>query len=82
MQLQLPFPQIRGTAIINQTIVPPAREGTVVVVLDIDLFREQEVPQSEELIWEYFEQLHRTQNEIFEACITDETRRLFEECQF
>lgn len=80
MQLRLPFPTISGHCLVNQTIVPPPKEGIVSVVLDIDVFRTNEVPQTEIDIWDYFETLHDTKNQIFEACITDTARRLFDSC--
>ncbi len=80
MQLQLPCPELNAYALLNQTTVPPAREGVVSVVLDVDLFRTQEPPQDEQAVWDYFETLHRGKNEVFEACITDSTRKLFELC--
>lgn len=78
MQLQIPFDEVSGTAMINQTIVPPNTEDTVSVVLDIDLFRDHDVPQTEDSIWECLEQLHRAENRVFEASITEATRRLIE----
>lgn len=77
MQLRLAYPNISGSCLINQTIVPPARPGYVSVVLDIDLFRESDVPQQEKDVWSFFESLHKEKNQIFEACITDSTRKLF-----
>lgn len=81
MQLRFPYPNVSGHCLINQTIVPPARENVVSVVLDIDLFRSQELMQQEDDIWKCFESLHEGKNAIFEACITDSTRRLFSSCQ-
>lgn len=77
MQLRIPQDDLNGQAVINQTIIPPARAGVVSVVLDIDLFRSDDVPQADEEIWAFFEKLHDRKNEVFEACITDDTRRLF-----
>ena len=81
MQLTLPQPDLGGAVLINQAIIPPPMPDMVSVVLDIDLFSEQNVPQSEEAIWDFFERLHVRKNEVFEACITDQTRRLFESCR-
>jgi len=81
MQLRLPYPDVSGYCLINQTIVPPARENVVSVVLDIDLFRSLDLPQDEDGIWNVFETLHEAKNNIFESCITDSTRRLFTSCQ-
>ena len=81
MQLCLPQLDLSGQVLINQTIIPPPRENVVSVVLDIDLSSDRNVPDTEESIWEHFEKLHLRKNEIFEACITDKTRRLFESCR-
>jgi uncharacterized protein (TIGR04255 family) len=77
MQLRMPQDDLKAETLINQTIIPPARAGVVSVVLDIDLFRSNDVPQDDEGIWAYFEQLHVRKNEVFESCITDDTRGLF-----
>jgi uncharacterized protein (TIGR04255 family) len=78
LQLRLPQPDLHGQVLINQTITPPAVEGAISVVLDIDLFRDNEVPQEETALWEAFEGLRTRKNEIFEACITDQSRELFQ----
>ena len=79
MQLQLPMPEIQGACVINQTIIePPARPETVAVVLDIDVFRTSGVATDETHLWEQLEQLRREKNRVFESCITDEARRLFQ----
>jgi uncharacterized protein (TIGR04255 family) len=77
LQLRIPQDDLSGEVLINQTTIAPARDGVVSVVLDVDLFRSEDVPQDEREIWEYFERLHDRKNEIFEACITDRARELF-----
>jgi uncharacterized protein (TIGR04255 family) len=76
MQLNLPLQDIRCTLLLNETIIEPARPEVVSLVLDIDLFRTDDVPQVEEGIWEFFEVLHVRKNDVFEACITNRTREL------
>ncbi len=76
MQLRIRKEELKAQVLINQTVIPPAREGVVSVALDIDLFRIEDVPNSEREIWECFEHLHDSKNQIFEACITDKTREL------
>lgn len=78
MQLRLPQSEIGGELLLSQTIIPPPREGLVSVVLDIDLFRESDIPQNEAQLWEFFETMHERKNDVFEACITNRTRELFE----
>lgn len=77
MQLRIPDAQISGQTVINQTIVPPAREGVVSIVLDIDVFCDQDVSDDEDAIWRFLERLRVRKNEIFESCITDSSRKLF-----
>jgi len=81
VQLRLPFPQLSARCLINQTIVPPPRAGIVSIVLDVDLFRSEDVPQDEAGVWEYVEKLHVEKNRIFESCITDASRLLFTSCR-
>lgn len=81
MQLRFGYPDVRGQCLINQTIVPSVRDHVVSVVLDIDLFRSQDIPQTDEDLWQCFESLHDAKNKIFEDCITDSTRRLISSCQ-
>ena len=79
MQLQLPMPDLQGACVINQTIIePPAKPNTVAVVLDIDVFRTSGVATDETRLWEQLEQLRNEKNRVFEACITDDARRLFQ----
>lgn len=78
MQLRIPQADLPGEALINQTIIPPAREGVSSIVLDVDLFRDKDAPGEEDAIWTFFETLHSRKNDIFEACITDRTRELIQ----
>ena len=50
----------------------------VSLLLDIDLFKDQNVPQKDNEVWELFSHLHRQKNKIFEAFITDKARELFD----
>jgi uncharacterized protein (TIGR04255 family) len=79
MQLHMPQPDISAVAVLNLRLEPVAAEPlqkSVTVILDVDLFKESEIPQNDEGLWALFEQLHVKKNEIFEACITDRTREL------
>lgn len=76
MQLTIPQNDIRCTAMLTEALIEPATEGVASIVLDIDLFRTDDVPQSDDAVWEFFETLHERKNEIFEECITENTREL------
>jgi uncharacterized protein (TIGR04255 family) len=77
MQLVIPLADIQGGSVINQTIIEPAKPEVVSLVLDIDVFRTVDIPQNDADLWDLFEQLRKKKNEVFEACITEEARRLF-----
>lgn len=61
-----------------QALVPPAKPNTVSILLDIDVSQMIAVPSTEVLVWERFEYLRKVKNHVFEACITDRTRELFQ----
>lgn len=74
--MQLLIPQEDCQLIINEAIVPATNPGTLSVILDFDLFREQIWRSDDDGIWQYLEKLRLLKNSVFEASITDETRRL------
>lgn len=76
MQLQLPQPDLEAMLHLNQTLIPPPSPNLVSVVLDFDLFCKDNVPSEDKDIWKKFEILRKRKNEVFEACITNKTRRL------
>jgi uncharacterized protein (TIGR04255 family) len=80
MQLQLWQQDLGCWLIINEAPEVSPEEGTLSVRLDLDLFREQyEEPwpiDGDTMVWEFLERLHDRKNEIFEASITNRTRRL------
>lgn len=80
MQLQLWQEDLNCLVLLNETLLPPLDHETTSIQLDLDLSREQfgEPWQADEdaRVWEFLEQLHDRKNEVFEASITDATRRL------
>jgi uncharacterized protein (TIGR04255 family) len=78
MHLQIPIEDIKCRVVLNETIVESPKPGCIGLVLDIDLVRADDIPQDEGGIWQLFETLRVRKNEIFEACITDRARELFQ----
>ncbi|MFE1744384.1 TIGR04255 family protein [Coleofasciculus sp. H7-2] len=76
MQLQIPQHDLEAMLVLNQAIVPPPAPDVVSVLLDIDVFRERDIPNDQVGLWNYLEQLHIRTDQVFEACITDRTREL------
>lgn len=77
MQLRIPLSDIHSTLVVNQAVVDSAKPESVSIILDNDLYRTDEVPSTEEDMWDFFEVLRVRKNAVFEACITDSSRELF-----
>ena len=48
------------------------------LLLDIDVSRMDELPQNDEGLWAFVDRIREYKNMIFEACITDRARELFD----
>jgi uncharacterized protein (TIGR04255 family) len=79
VQATFPTEKENWTATLTSTVLtPPPLLNTLSIILDIDLFRIEQVPQREESLWECIESVRSLKNSIFESCITDKTRKCFE----
>lgn len=79
MQLQLPQSDLESMLIVNEARVMPSADDVLTVVLDFDLFRESSWgPEQDKAVWELIERFRVRKNEVFEASIEQETRRLME----
>lgn len=78
MQLQMKQEDLDCWLVLNEAPVWHADEGTALLQLDLDLFRDQsEEPwraDDDTEVWGFLERLHIRKNEVFEASITDRTR--------
>jgi uncharacterized protein (TIGR04255 family) len=77
VQIQIPQDDLKAKLSITQTLVPPSTPETVSVLLDIDLFRTEALPSTEEDMWTLLGKFRTRKNQAFEACLTKETRKLF-----
>jgi uncharacterized protein (TIGR04255 family) len=76
MQLQIPQPDIEGMLVLTEAMVPPPQVGIVSIVLDIEVSKQNNLPQTDMEIWSYFEKLRERKNQVFEASITNAAREL------
>lgn len=80
LQLKMPQNDLGAMAVLNMAPAPPSKPSCLNVIVDFDLSAERTAQlwnsdQQTEL-WEYLEKLRLRKNELFEATITDATRRL------
>lgn len=82
LQVVVPLPRFRAFATVTSTIVPPEHEDSTSLILDIDTWQDVDVDLAGEAggqeIASRLEVLREAKNYVFEACITDATRRLIE----
>ena len=61
--------------VVHMATVPSPLLNHASFALDIDFGREVNVPQADDGLWSYIEQIRDRKNVLFEACITERTRR-------
>lgn len=78
LRIEMPQPDCGAHAIIHQAFVDAVTPGTVAVLLDIDLVKNFQSGADESLLWSSLESLRERKNTLFEACITDATRKVIQ----
>jgi uncharacterized protein (TIGR04255 family) len=76
-QVQLPVPEIDGRIIINSSSVPSPLLAHMSFLFDQDIVKENDVPQNDDGLYNLLNEIHDKKNAIFEACITNSARELF-----
>lgn len=77
MQVVRPLEEDNLHVILNSATVPSSLVGYASLGLDIDVFREKDVPLRDDELWSLVEKMRTQKNLIFERCITDRARELF-----
>lgn len=77
IQTQLPYPEIEGNITINSASIPSPLLYHVSFLFDQDIYKETNVPQNNDDLYNLLNRIHVKKNEVFEACITDRARELF-----
>lgn len=76
MQLVLPQKDLRAMAVVNQAPTNSGDPKIASIILDVDLYRDVEVPTDEEEVWEILRTFRDRKNLIFEESILDPAREL------
>jgi len=77
MQINRPETQGDPGVTLNSGIVPSPLVGHLSILLDIDVFRETEIPPDEDKLWTMIATFRDEKNAVFETSITDAARALF-----
>lgn len=76
MQVVVPIPELRSAVAITKTQVKSPKPEVVSIILDLDLFRTEDIPNDETEFWSLIDSMRFKKNEVFEACITDKLREV------
>ena len=71
-------PEIDGRVLVKAATVSSPLIDHVSLLLDIDLFKDQNIPQKDNELWNLLATLRNQKNIIFEAFVTDQARELFD----
>jgi uncharacterized protein (TIGR04255 family) len=77
IQTQLACPEIDGRITINSASIPSPLLAHSSFIFDQDIYKEINVPQSDDDLYKLLNEIHVKKNAVFEACITDRARELF-----
>jgi uncharacterized protein (TIGR04255 family) len=77
VQAQMPLPKIGCKLTLNSGIVPSPVLRHVSFVFDQDIGNEETPPQNDEGIYKLLNEIRVKKNSVFESCVTDQARRLF-----
>lgn len=73
-----PVPEIDGKLLVNASNIPSPIIDHVSLLLDMDLFKDQNIPQKDDDLWRLLADFRIQKNILFEAFITDKARELFD----
>lgn len=74
----MPLPDPSALCVINFGTVPSPLVAHLSLLLDIEVFQDKDLPVTGKALWARLDELRDLKNTVFEACITDATRRTFE----
>jgi uncharacterized protein (TIGR04255 family) len=78
---QLSLPEIGCMLTLNSSSAPSLLLGHAAFIVDQDIAKEGDPPQSDDGIYGLLNQIRVKKNEVFEACIKPRARELFKPCQ-
>jgi uncharacterized protein (TIGR04255 family) len=77
MQIVRPLGIDECHLILTSGSVPSPLVGYASFALDLDIFRETKLPMRDDELWTLIDKIREHKNRVFESCITDRARTLF-----
>jgi uncharacterized protein (TIGR04255 family) len=78
MQVSCPLNSGAYTLVLITSSVPSPLVGFSSFALDLDVARDKDIPRRADAVWEILTEMRVLKNRIFEYCVTDRARSLFE----
>jgi uncharacterized protein (TIGR04255 family) len=72
------IPDINCGATVSSGAAPPAVPGRISFLLDVDVWRETEVPQKQDAVYALLGEMREAKNNLFELFVTDKARESFD----
>lgn len=63
--------------VLNSGPIPSPLLGHISFILDLDIFRESEIPRRDDQLWALIDKMRTHKNRVFECLITNQARELF-----
>ena len=76
IQTQIKEEELKATISLNEASVPAPNKNTVSFLLDIGIYRSDELKDEQEFLWDVFAEFRKCKNRTFESLITDKTREV------
>lgn len=78
VQAQFTIAEIKSKLTLNSAVVESPLLGYISIVVDQDIARDTATPQSDEEIYKLLNDIRAKKNSVFEDCITNRSRELFQ----
>ncbi len=78
MQVAAEVTEIEGIIVVNSGSVASPLVDHSSFVLDLDISRQTNIPQNDKDLWAFVETIRSFKNSVFEMCITDKSREIFD----
>jgi len=77
IQATIPIDELKSVLALNSAVVASPLLDHMSLVIDQDIVKTVELPQNDESIYSFLNEVHTKKNSVFESCITDKARELF-----